>query len=173
MKIGLKQKRRYRRHKRVRAKIYGTARMPRLCVFRPAKHIYAQLIDDEKGMTLASASDRELKKPKIKNKKPKIKIKKEKIKEPQIVLTPTKVAIAYEVGKLIAKKAKNLPAACLSGRQGRHGVLNFAFFYQTSQIISPPRPSFFASRLSTTPFGVEIIKKPRPERGALISWDLT
>jgi len=119
MKIGLKQKRRYRRHKRVRAKIYGTARMPRLCVFRPAKHIYAQLIDDEKGMTLASASDRELKKPKIKNKKPKIKIKKEKIKEPQIVLTPTKVAIAYEVGKLIAKKAKNLPAACLSGRQGR------------------------------------------------------
>ena len=105
MKIGLKQKRRYRRHKRVRAKIYGTARMPRLCVFRPAKHIYAQLIDDEKGMTLASASDRELKKPKIKNKKPKIKIKKEKIKETKKPLTG-KIAIAYRVGKLIAKKAK-------------------------------------------------------------------
>jgi len=39
----------------VRAKIKGTADVPRLCVFRSSKHIYAQLIDDEKGKTLAAA----------------------------------------------------------------------------------------------------------------------
>jgi len=41
----------------VRAKISGTAKVPRLCVFRSSKYIYAQLIDDERGKTLASASD--------------------------------------------------------------------------------------------------------------------
>ncbi len=44
------------RHRRVRKKIFGTAQTPRLCVFRSNKHIQAQLIDDEKGETLASAS---------------------------------------------------------------------------------------------------------------------
>ena len=47
---------RIRRHKRVRRKISGTAECPRLCVFRSSKNIYAQLIDDNKGVTLVSAS---------------------------------------------------------------------------------------------------------------------
>jgi len=47
---------RIKRHKRVRAKISGSAACPRLSVFRSLQHIYAQLIDDVKGVTLASAS---------------------------------------------------------------------------------------------------------------------
>ncbi len=49
-------KARQTRHKRVRGKIRGTAACPRLNVFRSLKHIYAQLIDDDKGVTLAAAS---------------------------------------------------------------------------------------------------------------------
>ena len=47
---------RIRRHQRVRAKVKGTISRPRLCVFRSLNHIYAQVIDDSKGHTLASAS---------------------------------------------------------------------------------------------------------------------
>ena len=47
---------RYRRHRRVRVKVKGTASRQRLCVYRSLNHIYAQIIDDEKGHTLASAS---------------------------------------------------------------------------------------------------------------------
>ncbi len=47
---------RLKRHKRVRGKISGTAERPRLNVFRSSKHIYAQLIDDVAGKTLAAAS---------------------------------------------------------------------------------------------------------------------
>jgi large subunit ribosomal protein L18 len=46
---------RQRRHKRIRAKVKGTKERPRLCVFRSLKYIYAQIIDDDKGHTLASA----------------------------------------------------------------------------------------------------------------------
>ncbi len=49
-------KSRLKRHRRVRAKISGTAQRPRLSVFRSSKHIYAQLIDDITGATLAAAS---------------------------------------------------------------------------------------------------------------------
>ena len=77
-----KQTKRYRRHKRVRSKVRGTNKVPRLCVFRSSKHIYVQLIDDDKGKTLAQAKDSEIKK-KVKG----------------------KVALAQEVGKLIGKKA--------------------------------------------------------------------
>ncbi|MDR0530702.1 MAG: 50S ribosomal protein L18 [Oscillospiraceae bacterium] len=52
-------KERLKRHKRVRGKISGTAARPRLCVFRSLQHIYAQLIDDAKGVTLAAASSLE------------------------------------------------------------------------------------------------------------------
>lgn len=50
---------RLKRHKRVRAKISGTAECPRLNVFRSLQHIYAQLIDDVAGATLVSASTTE------------------------------------------------------------------------------------------------------------------
>jgi len=48
---------RKRRHHRVRAKIYGTPERPRLAVFRSAKHIYAQFIDDENRRSLGGVSD--------------------------------------------------------------------------------------------------------------------
>lgn len=47
---------RKKRHARVRAKISGTTQRPRLNVYRSNKHIYAQIIDDTQGVTLASAS---------------------------------------------------------------------------------------------------------------------
>ena len=49
-------KARLKRHARVRSKISGTPECPRLDVFRSAKHIYVQIIDDVSGVTLASAS---------------------------------------------------------------------------------------------------------------------
>ena len=52
---------RLRRHARVRNKISGTATCPRLNVFRSNSNIYAQIIDDEKGVTLVSSSSVELK----------------------------------------------------------------------------------------------------------------
>ena len=52
-------KARLKRHMRVRAKISGTPERPRLSVVRSAKHIYAQIIDDVNGVTLASASSME------------------------------------------------------------------------------------------------------------------
>ena len=47
------------RHARVREKISGTPDMPRLCVYRSLNNIYAQVIDDSKGVTLAAASTQE------------------------------------------------------------------------------------------------------------------
>lgn len=49
-----------KRKKRIRAKIRGTSKKPRLSVFRSNKSIYAQLIDDEKGQTLVFASEKEI-----------------------------------------------------------------------------------------------------------------
>ncbi len=49
---------REKRHKRVRRKISGTAERPRLCIFRSAKHIYAQAVNDEEGFTITAASSR-------------------------------------------------------------------------------------------------------------------
>ena len=51
-----KEEARQARHARVRKKISGTPEIPRLCVFRSLNHIYAQIIDDTKGITLVSAS---------------------------------------------------------------------------------------------------------------------
>ena len=50
---------RLKRHRRVRAKISGTAERPRLAVFRSSKNIYAQLIDDVAGTTLVAAASNE------------------------------------------------------------------------------------------------------------------
>jgi large subunit ribosomal protein L18 len=51
-----KNKTRQRIHLRIRKKILGTQARPRLCVFRSLNHIYAQIVNDEKGVTLVSAS---------------------------------------------------------------------------------------------------------------------
>ncbi len=75
-----KQAKRQLRHKRVRSIVAGSQSRPRLSVFRSAKHIYAQLIDDTTGKTLVSASTKEIK-------------------------ATGKVSASSEVGKLIAKKA--------------------------------------------------------------------
>ena len=80
-----KKRQKEKRHRKVRAKIYGTEERPRLCVFKSNKHIYAQVINDEKGFTLASASDLEIKD-----------LKKDK-----------KINLAQKVGELVAKKAKD------------------------------------------------------------------
>lgn len=97
MKPELKQKKRYRRHLRVRAKIKGIARRPRLCVFRSNKHTYAQLINDKEGKTLLSVSDLNLKKFKIKTK--------QKTDREKNIQKSGKVILAFEVGRLIAKLA--------------------------------------------------------------------
>lgn len=73
---------RLKRKKRVRAKIFGTAKRPRLCVFRSLKEIYIQVIDDAKGKTLVSTRLSEVKKAKY------------------------NVEGAKELGKLIARKCK-------------------------------------------------------------------
>lgn len=83
-----KKIKRNRIHKKIRAKVFGTKNVPRLCVFKSAKHIYAQLIDDENGKVLASVSD--------------IKIKHKK----SLSMQPgNKIGHSMEVGKLIAKEA--------------------------------------------------------------------
>lgn len=81
-----KEEARYKRHKRIRKKIYGTSERPRLNVFRSLKHIYAQIIDDSTNMTLVSAStmDKELK---------------------GKLSTGGNIESAKEVGYLIAKRA--------------------------------------------------------------------
>lgn len=76
-----KSKRRMR-HRRIRAKVFGTKERPRLSVFKSNYHLYVQLINDNEGETFIAASDKEIK---TKNK--------------------TKKNIAYEIGKLAAKKA--------------------------------------------------------------------
>lgn len=80
---------RQRRRASIRPKVKGTAQKPRLAVFRSLKHIYAQLIDDIKGVTLVSASDKKMDKKKLKGET------KLKAKEKS----------AYAVGELLAKEA--------------------------------------------------------------------
>jgi len=87
--MSYKKEKRITRHKRVRAKIEGSEKTPRLCVFRSLNHIYAQVINDESGKTLMSASCKEI--------SSKGKAGKEGYSG--------KILKAFEVGKLIAKKA--------------------------------------------------------------------
>lgn len=58
MDTKVKKIQRDRRRKRIRAKVFGVAQMPRLSVFRSNKYISAQLIDDEKGVTLAMSNSK-------------------------------------------------------------------------------------------------------------------
>ncbi|OHA19113.1 MAG: 50S ribosomal protein L18 [Candidatus Taylorbacteria bacterium RIFCSPHIGHO2_01_FULL_45_63] len=76
----IKTNKRERRHRKIRAKVSGTSARPRLAVFRSNKHLYAQIINDEKGETLATATSRE-------------------------VGGKTLLEKAREIGKIIAKKA--------------------------------------------------------------------
>ena len=83
-----RQAMRVKRKKRIRRKVQGTAERPRLTVFRSARHIYAQVIDDQQGQTLAAAStmEKELRdRNDFENKK----------------------AAAGEIGKRIAQRAAN------------------------------------------------------------------
>lgn len=59
----VKRRKRAQRRRRIRRKVFGTPERPRLSVFRSAKHIYAQVIDDQTGRVLAAAStiDKEIK----------------------------------------------------------------------------------------------------------------
>ena len=50
---------RLRIHQRIREKVFGTPKRPRLCVYRSAKHVYVQIVDDTQGRTLAAASTAE------------------------------------------------------------------------------------------------------------------
>ena len=77
--------RRYRRHLRVRTRVAGTAERPRLVVFRSLKHIYAQLVNDDQGVTLLGVSD---------------------ASEGVDTTTAGKVNRAKATGKLLAEKAK-------------------------------------------------------------------
>ena len=70
---------------RVRSKVRGTSQRPRLSVFRSLKHIYAQIIDDQKGVTLVAASEKDLSPASLKGK--------------------TKTEKAKLVGLALAKKA--------------------------------------------------------------------
>lgn len=59
MRITTRRQRRRRIHARIRRKVAGTSERPRLAVFRSLRHIYAQVIDDAAGRTLAAAGSRE------------------------------------------------------------------------------------------------------------------
>jgi len=52
-----KHEKRKRRHRRIKAKISGTVKVPRLCVFKSNQYIYAQLIDDQEGKVIASTRE--------------------------------------------------------------------------------------------------------------------
>jgi large subunit ribosomal protein L18 len=100
----IKQEGRWRRHKRIRAKIFGTARQPRLSVFKSARHIYAQLIDDKKGYILVSANDLELER-QSKRKTKRSGETRRKGRQKNVKILSGKIFIAEQVGKLIAEKA--------------------------------------------------------------------
>lgn len=76
-----REEKRFRRHLRVRKKVEGTPARPRLVIFRSDKHIYAQLVDDVSGKTLATVTSQKAE--------------------------GTKTARATEVGKMIAARAKD------------------------------------------------------------------
>jgi large subunit ribosomal protein L18 len=77
---------RIRRHRRVRKHVHGTSQRPRLAVYRSNKHISAQVIDDERGHTLAAASSTET--------------------DLRSAGTGGSVAAAERVGALVAERAK-------------------------------------------------------------------
>ena len=81
--MSLKQEKRIRRHKSIRANMHGTKDRPRLFAFRSNQHIYAQLVDDDNAKILMSVSDKDVKAKKGEK----------------------KTDVAKQVGILVAKKA--------------------------------------------------------------------
>ena len=79
------ERRRIRRY-RIRKRVTGTDERPRLSVFRSSKHIYGQIVDDVRGVTLASASSRESLGP--------------------VSEGPRKIALSQAVGRRLAERAK-------------------------------------------------------------------
>lgn len=82
-----KIERRYMRHQRVRKKVSGTESKPRLVVFKSSRHVYAQVVDDVKGVTLTGASTLS---PEVRD----------------LVKDKNRSEAAVEVGKLISKKLR-------------------------------------------------------------------
>jgi len=104
MDESIKKAKRIMRHRRIRAKISGNAKVPRLCVFRSERYIYAQLIDDETGKTILSVSDKGLKgKTASTAVHPRAERKDSKPEEKEIL--KGKTLLAHKVGELIAKSA--------------------------------------------------------------------
>ncbi len=102
--IKIKRIKRQFRARRTRAKISGSVQRPRLCVFRSNQHVYAQLINDDKGITVASASDMDLSKTDKK----------------------TKMELAKMVGRALAKKSEELKineAIFDKGAYKYHGII--------------------------------------------------
>lgn len=92
-----KTERRHRIRRRIRKVSFGTATKPRLSVFRSNKEIYAQLIDDSKGVTLVAVSSRDKELTSLKG---------------------TKTEIANQVGKAIAEKAKKVGVEAIAFDRG-------------------------------------------------------
>jgi large subunit ribosomal protein L18 len=97
------------RHKKIRMRISGTMARPRLCVFRSANHIYAQLIDDKAGKVILSVSDLKLGKSASKD------------KGEAKVVNLKKADRAKQVGNLIAEKAKGLKIEKVVFDRGGYG----------------------------------------------------
>lgn len=95
--IALRAKRRERRAARTRSKLFGTASRPRLSVYRSAKHVYAQAIDDETGKTIFAASSSAL-----------------------ASFKGTKRERAAAVGKLLAEKAREFKIAAVVFDRGEY-----------------------------------------------------
>ena len=85
--LQFKKEARLRRKQRVRKKVFGTPDRPRLSVFRSARHIYAQIIDDSRGLTIVAASSME-----------------KELRDAS--KSGDKRAVAVEIGKRIAGRAK-------------------------------------------------------------------
>lgn len=98
---------RERRHLRVRGKVKGTAERPRLSVFRSNRYIYVQLIDDEKGVTLAAASVEDTENPSGRTEFATGHGAEEYAENAEKRL-PGKVEAAHRVGRVLAEKALKL-----------------------------------------------------------------
>lgn len=92
MAISTKQQKRASRQRRIRSRVVGSAKRPRLSVFRSNQHVYVQIIDDTKHVTLVSFADTDMPKP------------------ASSAGAPTRrrkgVELAKELGKALANKAK-------------------------------------------------------------------